>query len=256
MYSHLTRRLVHPVGRGGSLLIFSLGFLSLLLVALTPAIAAQLRLDWEDNSGNENGFKIWRAEPGGTYAQIAVRPSNATSYVDTTVTAGVDYCYQVLAYNDSGESAPSNEACQTASDTTGYAASSVAATSSATAVDSPTAASTPVSAGGGGGGGCFIATAAFGSPLAPQVQLLREVRDKYLLPYRPGQAAVRGYYAVSPPIADVISRSEMLRGAVRFALMPLLGWATLALWSPALGFGVPLLPIVGVWLVVRRSRRD
>ena len=112
MYSHLTRRLVHPVGRGGSLLIFSLGFLSLLLVALTPAIAAQLRLDWEDNSGNENGFKIWRAEPGGTYAQIAARPSNATSYVDTTVTAGVTYCYQVLAYNDAGESAPSNEACK------------------------------------------------------------------------------------------------------------------------------------------------
>ena len=147
MYSHLTRRLVHPVGRGGSVLIFSLGFLSLLLVALTPAIAAQLRLDWQDNSSNENGFEIWRAEPGGTYAQIAARPSDATSYVDTTVTAGVTYCYQVRAYNDAGESDPSNEACNTASDTTGYTASSVAATSSATAVDSTTAANTPVSAG-------------------------------------------------------------------------------------------------------------
>ena len=105
------------------------------------------------------------------------------------------------------------------------------------------------------GGGCFIATAAFGSPLAPQVQLLREVRDTYLLPYGPGRMLVQWYYAVSPPIAGVIGRSETLRAVVRFALMPLLGWATLALWSPAIGLGVPLLPIVGVWLVVRRSRQ-
>ena len=257
MYSHLTRRLVHPVGCGGSVLIFSLGFLSLLLVALTPAIAAQLRLDWQDNSSNENGFEIWRAEPGGTYAQIAARQSNATSYVDTTVTAGMTYCYLVRAYNDAGESDPSNEACNTASDTTGYTDSSVAATSSVNAVASTTAASTPASAGGGGGGGggCFIATAAFGSPLAPQVQLLREVRDTYLLPYGPGRVLVEWYYAVSPGVAGVIGRSETLRAVVRVALMPLLGWATLALWSPAIGFGVPLLPIVGVWLVVRRSRR-
>ena len=102
---------------------------------------------------------------------------------------------------------------------------------------------------------CFIATAAFGSPLAPQVQLLREVRDTYLLPYGPGRVLVDWYYAVSPGVAGVISRSETLRAVVRFALMPLLGWATLALWSPAIGLGVPLLPIVGVWLVVRRSRR-
>jgi hypothetical protein len=102
---------------------------------------------------------------------------------------------------------------------------------------------------------CFIATAAFGSPMAPQVQLLREVRDTYLLPHGPGRLLVDWYYAVSPGAAGVISRSETLRAVVRFALMPLLGWATLALWSPAIGLGVPLLPIVGVWLFVRRSRR-
>jgi hypothetical protein len=103
--------------------------------------------------------------------------------------------------------------------------------------------------------GCFIATAAFGSPLAPQVQLLREVRDAYLLPYEPGRVLVQWYYAVSPAIADFIGRSETLRAVVRVALMPLLGWAMLALWSPAIGLGVPLLPIVGVWLAVRRSRQ-
>jgi hypothetical protein len=66
---------------------------------------------------------------------------------------------------------------------------------------------------------------------------------------------VQGYYALSPPIAGVIGRSETLRAVVRVALMPLVGWAMLALWSPAIGLGVPLLPIVGVWLVARRSRR-
>jgi hypothetical protein len=90
--------------------------------------------------------------------------------------------------------------------------------------------------------------------MAPQVQLLREVRDRYLLPYGPGRLAVRAYYAVSPPIADVISQSETLRAVVRLILIPLLGWATLALWSPALGLGV--LPMVAVVVLFgRRSGR-
>ena len=105
------------------------------------------------------------------------------------------------------------------------------------------------------GGGCFIATAAFGSPLAPQVQTLRAIRDTYLLPYAPGRMLVQGYYAVSPALAGVIGRSETLRAVVRGALLPLVGWATLALWSPAMGLGVPFLPLVGVWLAVRRARR-
>lgn len=210
-------------------------FLALLGFA-SAADAAVLRLNWADNSSNEKGFEIWRKTgTNGTYGPVAASASNTTSYVDTTVTAGVDYCYQVRAYNDAGESSPSNEACATASDQP---------VSSAGAGDS-----------GGGGGGCFIATAAFGSPMAPQVQVLREVRDKYLLTNGPGRVAVEAYYAVSPPIADVISRSETLRAAVRFGLLPVLGWASLILWSPGFGASVPLLSVaVGGWLIRRRSR--
>ncbi|MGH2360435.1 MAG: SBBP repeat-containing protein [bacterium] len=88
--------------------------------------------------------------------------------------------------------------------------------------------------GGGGGGGCFIATAAYGSPLAPQVQLLRQFRDQYLLSHAPGRAFVRFYYATSPPLAEVIAHSEVLRAIVRVALIPIIGWAALLLWSPGL----------------------
>jgi Matrixin/Divergent InlB B-repeat domain len=109
---------------------------------------------------------------------------------------------------------------------------------------------------GGGGGGCFIATAAFGSPLAPQVELLRTFRDTYLLPSPIGQALVHGYYGVSPPVAAVIARSESLRAVARVALLPVLSWAALAMWSPTLAWGIVLLPpLAGVWLVGRRSRR-
>ncbi len=74
--------------------------------------------------------------------------------------------------------------------------------------------------GGGGGGGCFIATAAYGSYLDPHVKVLRDFRDKYLLTNGPGRLFVSTYYRHSPPIADFIRQSEVLRAITRMLLTP------------------------------------
>lgn len=76
--------------------------------------AAQVTLKWNDNSDDETGFSIerrLRSEPVAAYAEISKTPANAISYVDTTVTAGVVYCYRVRAFNDNSVSPFTNEAC-------------------------------------------------------------------------------------------------------------------------------------------------
>ena len=74
---------------------------------------------------------------------------------------------------------------------------------------------------GGAGAGCFIATAAFGSPLEPHVLALRQFRDRYLQRTEPGRAFIRFYYRHSPPLAAAIAQHALLRFLVRMLLTPL-----------------------------------
>ncbi len=71
------------------------------------------------------------------------------------------------------------------------------------------------------GSSCFIATAVFGTPLAPEINVLRNFRDQSLETNRLGQMAVDAYYSVSPPIADYIRDKEYLKSAVRLVLDPI-----------------------------------
>ncbi|PWU12840.1 MAG: hypothetical protein C5B49_15580 [Bdellovibrio sp.] len=76
---------------------------------------------------------------------------------------------------------------------------------------------------------CFVATAAYGSEMAPQVERLRTFRDRYLLHSTPGKSFVRFYYNNSPAWARVIAGSELLRLMARLLLLPSVGLVDLVL---------------------------
>jgi len=80
---------------------------------------------------------------------------------------------------------------------------------------------------------CFIATAAWGSSLHPRVQALREFRDRYLMGNPLGRALVEGYYRWSPPLADAIRRSPLLRRLTVAILTPLVAGAEWLMSRPA-----------------------
>jgi len=68
---------------------------------------------------------------------------------------------------------------------------------------------------------CFIATAAYDSALHPHVRILRDFRDKYLLPSKLGRALVNLYYKYSPSAAELMAKNKAFRVAVRINLLPL-----------------------------------
>jgi len=74
-------------------------------------------------------------------------------------------------------------------------------------------------------GGCFIATAAYGTPTAEQIDVLREFRDIVLLESTTGSVFVSLYYQFSPPVADFIAENELLRTLVREFLIDPIVWA-------------------------------
>lgn len=71
-------------------------------------------------------------------------------------------------------------------------------------------------------GWCFIATAAYGSPLAGEVVLLQSFRDNCLSRHALGEKFIQAYYRFSPPLASQISRHKVLKSMTRLLLFPVI----------------------------------
>ena len=110
------------------------------------------------------------------------------------------------------------------------------------------------------GGGCLIATAAFGSEMAPQVQFLREIRDNTVLQTESGTNFMTGfnqfYYSFSPVIADYERENPTFKEAVKLTLTPLLISLTLLQYadidseSEMLGYGIGVILLnIGIYFV-------
>jgi len=79
---------------------------------------AELNLTWQDNSTNEDGFKIERRQGlTGTFSQLTTVGVNVSSYVNTGLPNAATYCYRVRAFNGAVDSTYSNETCGTTSPT-------------------------------------------------------------------------------------------------------------------------------------------
>ena len=203
----------------------------LVFISTTEASAASIKLAWDPSPEPlVTGYRLYYGRSSGVYT-VVVDAGNRTDYTVTGLDAGLTYYFTATAYTGTGdESTFSNETSYTLPGATPAPASGSSSS---------------------GGGGCFVATAAFGSGLAPEVLTLREFRDRYLLTNGPGQAFVDWYYRVSPPAAAFIAEHESLKTAVRWGLTPIVG----AVKYPAAALALVLLLPAGV-IVRKRKRRS
>ncbi len=199
---------------------------SLLFASIPDVRAAEVTLAWDANPERSvQGYRVYYGKASGTYTDV-YDAGNRTDCVITGLEPGTTYFFACTAYSATG-------------DESNFSGEIVFATQSD---------SQPSSSGNFMAVKCFIATAAYGSGLAPEVMVLREFRDRYLLTNRPGQAFVEWYYAVSPPAAAFIAEHESLRAAVRLGLTPIV----FAVKYPAAFMMILLVPLA---LVIRRGVR-
>jgi hypothetical protein len=109
------------------------------------------------------------------------------------------------------------------------------------------------------GGGCLIATATYGSEMAPQVQLLREIRDNKLMSTETGSSFVTGfnefYYSFSPIIADYERENPVFKEAVKLGITPLISSLAILDYADSedeiIGYGISLIVLnIGMYIAV------
>ena len=168
---------------------------------------------FDDRTDNEKAYyvELWNKVPNNTelpnnvYQYSALTGDNPQEIVLTLSVRGKYYARVIAEHNDGGLSR--------------YATTK--ADSSKTYVSFEIVEGLP-DENGGSTGSCFIATAAYGTPMAEEVVRLRSFRDSRLLTHRAGRAFVRWYYRHSPPVAEYIRDRRWARAMVRTGLRPLL----------------------------------
>lgn len=186
-----------------------------------PVLAKDVLIAWDGLDGIVTGYKVYWGQSSRVYDWSADAGAR-TEFIIRGLQDGITYYFAATAYDTNrNESDFSQEAVlPPAADVSG----------------SPNTA-----------GGCFIATAAYGSSLAPEVRTLREFRDAHLMTNRAGRLLVKAYYSISPPVADLIRESDFLKALTRWALSPVV----YAIKNPAPALLIMALTAAG-WLLSGR----
>jgi len=194
-------------------------FTVLLMASVCPA--AEVTISWDPNpEPTLAGYRVYYGTFTSYYDNV-IDAGNRTSCTITGLAPGVTYFIAATAYSNTGDES--------------YFSGEISCTSSgASASSSQTS----------GGGGCFIATAAYGTELSPEVTILRTFRDRVLLTNSLGQAFVDCYYRVSPPIAAIVAEHELIKRAVRWGLTPFVYAVKYPLASLAFVVSIPALALV------------
>lgn len=181
-----------------------------------------------------SGYKVYYGTSAGSYSQD-IDVGAVTSYKIEGLTNGTTYYIAVSSYNST-----TYYLAVTAYDSSGYESSIISENETTASLSnlSESPQSTEVSEYPEESipfpnlkdeGLCFIATAAYGSNLEPDVAILREFRNHFLLTNSIGRAFVNIYYQVSPPLAEIIRGNELLRSFVRVSLIPFVYTAKFAI---------------------------
>jgi hypothetical protein len=204
-------------------------FFPMCFCVVSSLYAMDITLKWvPNNDSNLAGYKVFYREEDQSYNYNTpywecTEPECTIYDLDVTKT----YYFVVRAFDSNGNTSDSSNEVE---------------------LHEGVAINSTGSSGGGGGGGCFIATAAYGSPLEPHVRLLCQFRDRFLLTNGPGKIFVKYYYKYSPPAANIISKNDVLRAVVCIFLLPLEGFSWMLL-KVGPGFTLLITLLIGIGLI-------
>lgn len=200
-----------------------------------PPLSEGLKLSWSHVAG-ATGYNIYyslASAPTLTLPAISVSGGDTTAYtlrglvngelynIAVTAVTQANYYFAVTAYDTTWNSATGTPGVAHESDYSAETSVQVGSIAESGYSNVVTGMPEPISSFPDlPDTGCFIATAAYGSPLAPAVQVLREFRDRFLVTNAPGRAFVGWYYANAPVAARYLNEHPSLKPLAQTALAP------------------------------------